>query len=205
MLTPLGEKAPSLRRGQVLDGRQARAERTHRAVLEGLRGCLRDGDLEPTARTVAERAGVSLRAVFRHFHHLDTLYSEVFVLEYESIVGSERRIRTDISLQERIRRVVAQRVRRSEKLAAVRRGAQRFDHSAALLDSYERVRRREREEIAILFAAELEPKSGSERRDTIAMISAALSWTVWEELRRHERLSATFARAVLERLTRSAL
>lgn len=197
--------AEALRRTGRLDGRQARSERTHRAVLDGLRECLRDGEIEPTARSVASKAGVSLRAVFRHFHHLETLYSEVFVLEYERVVGSERKIRTDISVDDRVRRLVAQRARRNERLAPVRGGGQRFEHSAELLEQYERVRRRERDEAAALFGEEIGRMSVSERRDALATISAALSWTVWGELRHHERLSAPVSRAVLERLVHSAL
>ncbi len=188
-----------------LDGRQARAERTHRRVLEGLRECLRDGDLEPTARSVALKAGVSLRAVFRHFHHLDALYAEVFHLEYELLVGAERRLVPEAPAAERIRRLVAQRARRNERLAPIRRGGQRFEpSSSAILAQYDWVRRRERDELATLFSGELETLTAPARRDAIAAVSAALSWAVWEELRRHERLSAIVSRGLLERIIGSA-
>lgn len=143
--------------------------------------------------------------MFRHFHHLDSLYAEVFALEYDRVVGSERRVRRDASLEDRIRRLVAQRARRNERLAPIRTGGQRFEHSTELLAQYEKVRRRERDEVASLFADVLDLMSTSQRRDALATISAALSWAVWEELRRHERLSAPVSRSVLERLVHSVL
>ena len=55
------------------DGRLARGQRTRANVAGALIALLREGDTEPTARAVAERAGVSLRLVFHHFADMDEL------------------------------------------------------------------------------------------------------------------------------------
>jgi len=63
------------------DGRVARGQRTRRNVAEALMELLREGDQEPTARAVAQQAGVSLRLVFHHFTEMDDLYHFVAALQ----------------------------------------------------------------------------------------------------------------------------
>ena len=62
------------------DGRVARGQRTRRNVAEAMMDLLREGDPEPTAKAVAERAEVSLRLVFHHFAEMDDLYHYVAAL-----------------------------------------------------------------------------------------------------------------------------
>src|SRR6266542_3616203 len=47
-----------------VDGRTARAVRTRRAVVDALLELLAEGDLRPSGERIAERAGVSLRALW---------------------------------------------------------------------------------------------------------------------------------------------
>src|SRR6202040_367201 len=61
----------------VGDGRVARGERTRRSLAEAMISLLEEGDAQPTARRIAERAGVSLRLVFHHFDDLEAIYSEL--------------------------------------------------------------------------------------------------------------------------------
>ena len=58
------------------DGRVQRGERNRAAIVDALLSLLEDGVLRPSARQVAERAGVSLRAVFQHFDDMESLYAE---------------------------------------------------------------------------------------------------------------------------------
>src|SRR5271154_3298707 len=59
------------------DGRVARGQRTRRSVAEALMDLLREGDPDPTAKAVAQRAGVSLPLVFHHFADMDDLNQSV--------------------------------------------------------------------------------------------------------------------------------
>src|SRR4051794_40962540 len=56
-----------------LDGRRARRGRNREAVVDALLTLFREGDLNPSVATVAERSGVSLRSVFRYFDDLDEM------------------------------------------------------------------------------------------------------------------------------------
>src|SRR3954468_19451089 len=60
--------------GRNLDGRSARADRTHRALMEAMLALLDGGDLRPTSAAIAERAGVSERTLFQHFPDREALF-----------------------------------------------------------------------------------------------------------------------------------
>ena len=58
------------------DGRMRRSERSRQKIMEAMLALMNEGDFDPNAQVVAERAGVGLRSVFRHFEDMDTLYSD---------------------------------------------------------------------------------------------------------------------------------
>ena len=67
------------------DGRTLRSATTRRAVAEAYLNLVDGGDLRPTARAIAAEAGVSERAVFRHFQDMETLHSEAAVLQIQRV------------------------------------------------------------------------------------------------------------------------
>ncbi|MDH4042395.1 MAG: TetR/AcrR family transcriptional regulator, partial [Gammaproteobacteria bacterium] len=56
------------------DGRLLRTERSRQLIIDALHDLINEGVLQPTAQTVAERAGVGIRTVFRHFADMETLF-----------------------------------------------------------------------------------------------------------------------------------
>jgi AcrR family transcriptional regulator len=67
------------------DGRTLRSATTRRAVAEAYLNLVDGGDMRPTARAIAAEAGVSERAVFRHFQDMETLHSEAAVLQIQRV------------------------------------------------------------------------------------------------------------------------
>lgn len=63
------------------DGRLARGERTRTALVEATDRLIRSGRPNPTARQVAEQAGVSVRLVFHHFGEVGVLYDRAAALQ----------------------------------------------------------------------------------------------------------------------------
>jgi len=55
------------------DGRTARSDRTHNAVVAAFLRLLDEGNLRPTTEQIAERAAVSPRSVYQHFPERDAL------------------------------------------------------------------------------------------------------------------------------------
>ena len=59
------------------DGRQQRSMRSRQSIIDAMIALMKEGELMPTAQSISDTAGVSIRSVFRHFSELDLLYAEV--------------------------------------------------------------------------------------------------------------------------------
>ena len=183
---------------EATDGRKARSQRTRAAVAEAMLDCLEDGLLRPSAKQVAERAGVSSRAVFRHFDNMEALLEEAAQLQIERVVGQLPPVVTEGSLEQRIDALVQHCVRRNEIIAPVRRAALLSEpFSKVIRERHAWMRAAARRQVRAVVAPELNAMSEAQRSDRIAALRALLSFSYWEELRRHARLSADAASRVL--------
>ena len=73
-------------RSEEVDGRHLRRERNREAVVEALLEFYREGNLQPSATEVAERAGSSARSLFRYFDDVDDLCSEAIRRQNQRIM-----------------------------------------------------------------------------------------------------------------------
>ncbi len=94
----------------LTDGRSARAARTRDAVVEALLSLLDDGNYRPTARQVAERAGVSLRSVYVHFDDLEDLFTAAAHNHFERVRDLVQAIPGDGPLESRLDAFVRQEI-----------------------------------------------------------------------------------------------
>jgi AcrR family transcriptional regulator len=179
------------------DGRIARGVRTRRHVAEALISLLEDGETQPTARKVAERAGVSLRLVFHHFEDMDALYRAVMVLQAQRYWSKVRDVPPDLPTAHRIDRSVRQRSRLFDAIGAVRRAAVPLaTRSAPLAEALTESSSFLRGRLAHTFALELNA-AGAGAGDLLDAIDAAASWETWERLRRVQDLPPVAARRVM--------
>ncbi len=176
------------------DGRHARSDRTRAAVAQAMLECIEAGTLRPSAPAVAERAGVSTRAVFRHFESLEHLIEEAAALQSERIVTQLPPLEFEGSRAERVDSLVARAARAFELTAPVRRAALLIEpFSDTVRDRYDWQRREIRRAVRRMFVDELAPLGDRERRERVAALRAVISFSHWDELRRHERLSVAAA------------
>jgi AcrR family transcriptional regulator len=180
------------------DGRLARGQRTRRNVADGLISLLREGDPEPTARSLARRAGVSLRLVFHHFADLDDLYTYVAALEFRRQWSDMPSLSPKLALSTRIERTVSHRATMFEDMspvrrALVRRAATSRDVAMALTSSDALLQ----ESLIATFAPELEAIPETVRAEHLHAMDTATSWEAWERMRRSSRLPARVARRVM--------
>ncbi len=181
-----------------LDGRLARSARTRRAVVDALLDLLNEGDLRPTAARIAERAGVSLRIVFHHFDDLEAIYSELADRQAERVKPLTAPISVALPFPQRVEKFAAQRGRLLETLSPVRRSAVLMEpFRSALAKRLEHARDLTRAAAIAAFAPELAKLAADEKRATIAALDLVTSWVAWEQMRRHQGLSETEARAVM--------
>jgi TetR/AcrR family transcriptional regulator of autoinduction and epiphytic fitness len=189
-----------------VDGRSARASRTRHAVVAALLALLEDGDLRPTARRVAERAGVSLRSVYVHFDDLEDLFCSVAEQEFTKISALVHPLPTVGPVEVRIEAFVDQRVRVLETGAAVRRAAiVHAPFSPTLARVLEMARHAGRIEAERVFQTELDVRSPAEQRELLAALATIASGGTWDSLRRVEGLDVRAASDVLVRMLRAVL
>jgi AcrR family transcriptional regulator len=62
---------------RIADGRRKRGDQSRRQIVDAMIDLVRSGEMSPSAAQVAERAGVGLRTVFRHFDEMEVLYREM--------------------------------------------------------------------------------------------------------------------------------
>jgi TetR/AcrR family transcriptional regulator, regulator of autoinduction and epiphytic fitness len=187
------------------DGRTVRSERTRQALVDALFALLEEGDLSPTAERIAERAGVSERSVFQHFHDREALFQAVCVQQYERIVRALKPVDASLPLPERIDAFCDERARMLEHISPVRRAGQLIEHESDVVAGWlETARKGAAADVERVFRSELEPLERGERAVLLAALVSAGSWQAWEGMRVHQRLGVERARAAM-RATLGAL
>ncbi len=176
------------------DGRHARSDRTRAAVAEAMLDCIEDGLLRPGADDVAERAGVSARAVFRHFDSMENLIEQAAALQAERVRRQLPPLVFEGSREERVAALVARATRGFELTAPVRRAALLIEpFSETVRDRYAWQRAEIRRSVRRIFADELAALGEREKRERVSALRALISFSHWDELRMHERLSVAGA------------
>jgi TetR/AcrR family transcriptional regulator, regulator of autoinduction and epiphytic fitness len=182
-----------------VDGRSARAGRTHAALTDALLALLDEGDLKPTAERIAARARVSERTLFQHFADREALFEGAAQAQAERIAPLiEPLPPPGAPVRERVDALAAQRAVVLDRISPVRRAALLLEPSSETVAGWLRaVRDGAAVQVEQLFAPELEAR---EDRDELASaLVAAAAWPAWESLRAHQGLSAERAEAAMRR------
>jgi AcrR family transcriptional regulator len=182
------------------DGRVARGQRTRRNVALALIELLREGDPEPTAKAVAQRAEVSLRLVFHHFAEMDDLYHYVAALVLRRQWSGMPRISDRLALATRLDRTVAHRAALYEEIAPVRRALMRRVATApSVSDAIAAADGLLLENLKATFTPELAALPEGPRAVLLDALDTASSWEAWNRLRTVSRLPVRGAKRVMTR------
>lgn len=191
---------------QTLDGRLARGARARAAIVDALLALIERGDLRPSAARIAERAGVSLRSVFQHFSDVDSLFAAAASRQAERLAPLAGDVPDEGPLAARLDAFVRKRARLLDAISPVRRAAILMEpFSSELQGRLGAFRALKADEVRRVFAAELARRPPAVRRRLLAALVATASWTNWQALRDHQRLSQAEARRVLRRMLESLL
>lgn len=189
-----GEEAPLPR-----DGREARTERTKKAVADALIELIEDGDLRPTSRAIAERAKVSERTIFQHFADLETLFSAAARRLGERILRKLEYISDEGPFEERLKNYLDELVYLHESMTPVRRASRLHEPFSPVLEHALRSwRDGMRRGIDRVFSLELEVHSIDRRLAIVEGLALVATWSSWENMRRHSELDLAQARGVIE-------
>ncbi len=181
------------------DGRHARAERTHQAIVSALLDLADLGNLAPTAQQIAERAGVAVRSIRQHFVSRESLFLAAAAEHARRSDTARTIIVTDGKLPARIAAFAYQRAAALESTSTLRHAATLAEsNSAAITRAMSRIGRARRREVETAFGRELDQLAKSERKLTLDALDVATSGRTWDALRRDMKLSTDHAREVLE-------
>jgi AcrR family transcriptional regulator len=181
--------------GAVQDGRVRRGARNRQVIVEALLELVGSGVLRPTAQQVADRAGVGIRTVFRHFSEMESLYQAMNA----RVEGEVRPLITGApqggSWEDRARGLVRQRATFFERIAPYKRAGNLLRWRSRFLQD------RHRELRNVLRADLLQwlPELDRAPSDLVHGIELATSFETWDALRGDRQLSLKQAAAVVER------
>jgi TetR/AcrR family transcriptional regulator of autoinduction and epiphytic fitness len=187
-----------------MDGRLVRSRRSREAVVSAMLELLREGHIRPGADVIAERAGVSLRTLFRHTRDLDELFAAAVDAQADQVRELHRLDIPAGAVALRVKAVVSHRSRLYEAIAPVRRAAIRtapFHKTVAM--GIEQSHRELRQQLEPAFSTEIRA-AGRDRLSLVAALDAATCWRAWEALRHDQGLTVAEAEAAV-RLTLLAL
>jgi AcrR family transcriptional regulator len=184
------------------DGRTLRRERTRARLVEAVFDLVVNGDLAPTSRKIAARAGVAERTLFQHFVDLEDLHAAVSAYHVEVVSSRVKRVPPDGPFADRVLPFVRQRAAVLESITPLRLASLKYvNESPALLASRRRWATLAARDLAATFAPELDASDDAET--TLLVASTLTSWAAWDELRTARRKSRAAAERVLvEGLTR---
>ena len=177
-----------------VDGRIIRRRNNRRRIVAAMLELVRAGAISPVAEEVAERAGVGLRTVFRHFDDMDSLYREMAEAmrnELQPIVAAPLASR---DWKGRLGEIVERRARLFERAMPFKNAADVHRHRSAFLrKDYEMMRGAERAALEAALPAALR----NDKRFFEAL-DQALSFSTWQHLRRDQKLTQARARETIE-------
>ena len=171
-----------------VDGRRLRREQNREAVLDALVELWAEGSFEPEMATIAERAGISARSLFRYFDDLDDLRRAAIE---RSRWAASSLVDPDVDpgrpIEETIEAVVAARARLYEATAPAMRAARVCAHRSPIVAA-------QLHEGRTYFRRQLRRLFGDEQ---LPAIDSLCSFESYDLLRGEHRLSQARAEAVL--------
>ncbi|MBU1289042.1 MAG: TetR family transcriptional regulator [Alphaproteobacteria bacterium] len=184
------------------DGRRLRSERSRTQIIDALFDLIRDGDMNPSAARVAERAAVGQRTVFRHFEDMDSLFGEMAEQIQAEVMPIVLAPYASSDWRERLMELVKRRSDVFERIFPVRVSAnlRRFQ-SRFLMDEYRRGIMFERHTLKAILPAEI-------LADAVLLdaLDVATGFHSWRRMRQDQNLSQQEATRVMmlmvERLIR---
>ena len=185
---------------ESVDGRRARSQRSHDLVVEALLDLYREDAGRPSAAAVAERAGVSVRTVFRLFEDIDSLIEIAVAQQWERIGDLHEAPDSSGTREERCSALVAQRLRIHRETAAIVRGSRHlFDQSPKLRSVVRSRRDLLRIQLAEQFEKELLTRGEAEANELVSALQLACSFESIEFLTVVEGLSSEQVERVVNR------
>ena len=169
----------------VTDGRRARSVVSRTKIIQAMVELVAAGDPDPSAAAVADKAGVGLRSVFRHFEDKDAIFhaiDDLLVAAYQPLLDAPYRSK---DWNGQLFELIDRRCAINEASAVFRISAvmQRY-RSHFVAEKYRRLYAGEKRMLDAILPSELQSSTRPGRA-----ILLACSFDSWRLLRQDESLS----------------
>ncbi len=179
-----GQSRETAFRPEPVDGRRLRSARTRQLIIEAYLALLRENPQIPTAASIAQRAGYSVRSIFERFpdlHALRVAATDEALLKASAEVAA---LPADGSRRDRVTTHVEARGRVCEKWLPLWRALNANQGDSADLKARIRlIREMVIRRIEEVYAPELATLGHCERRQTVLAIEALVDFESWARLR----------------------
>ena len=178
---------------ESIDGRRKRSARSRAAIITATLTLLENGNLSPTAKQIAEEAGVGLRSFFRHFEDMDALLEAVDQQARQHYEHLFLLPKPDGDIETRLSDYIDVLSNAFERLKRPMLSTQfQMWQSKALQKNWARNQRRLRNHLE-KWVPELLALPQAHRE----AVHAAASFDMWHRLRHHQSLSISDAREAM--------
>ena len=178
---------------ESIDGRRKRSARSRAAIITATLTLLENGNLSPTAKQIAEEAGVGLRSFFRHFEDMDALLEAVDQQARQHYEHLFLLPKPDGDIEARLSDYIDVLSNAFERLKRPMLSTQfQMWQSKALQHNWARNQRRLRKQLE-KWVPELHALPDTKRE----AVHAAASFDIWHRLRHHQSLSISEARGAM--------
>jgi len=181
------------------DGRHALRERNRLAVVDAMLKLYAAGNLDPSSDEIAECAGLSPRSLFRYFDDIDDLVRVAVARQHDRVVPlTELDTTPTAPLAERVQRLVEQRLRLFDGIAAVGTVARiRAPFQPLIAAELATARGYWRGQLRQLFAPELRALGKATAISVVASIDVLTSYESVQLMRDDQHLTSAQIAAAL--------
>lgn len=184
-----------------IDGRRQRADESKRRIAQAMLELVREGDIAPSAETVADRAGVGRRTVFRLFNDMEGVYREMHAIMVTRLAPMFAAPFTGGAWRERLDEIVERRARMFEEMLPIKSAADAHRYRSAFLQKeHRKLTKLQRETMLAAL-----PASVIAHTEMIEALDLTLSFEAWRRLRQEQKLPPKQAAGVLRRLVRALI
>lgn len=184
-----------------IDGRRQRADESKRRIAQAMLELVREGDIAPSAETVADRAGVGRRTVFRLFNDMEGVYREMHAIMVTRLAPMFAAPFTGGAWRERLDEIVERRARMFEEMLPIKSAADAHRYRSAFLQKeHRKLTKLQRETMLAAL-----PASVIAQTEMIEALDLTLSFEAWRRLRQEQKLPPKQAAGVLRRLVRALI
>lgn len=177
----------------IQDGRRQRSDRSRRRIIEALFDLISEGDMSPSAVSVAERANVGLRSVFRHFEDMDSIYDEMTAELMTAVKPMISKPYKATTWRDRLAELVERRANLYEMVFPMRVSMMlRYHQSEFIRKQYKRDIDLERSMLKAIL-----PKEICSDRTLFAALEVTVGFPTWRRLRQDQNLSIASAKKTI--------